>query len=485
MKNILDNYLLLTSSLFWINIVLAILLVIFERKNPTSTWLWIMVLTFIPVIGFVLYLFIGQDLSRQRIFKVKKEEDSYFRNLATEQKKQINDGKFKLKNPNIYVYEDLIKMHLMNSESYYTDDNSVELYFSGEEKFKALLESIESAKEYIHIEYYIFKNDGIGKKVISALKKKAQEGVKVKLLFDGMGGRKISKKVRQSIIDSGIELAVFFPPFVPWLNVRINYRNHRKICIIDGREAFIGGFNIGDEYLGKSKKFGNWRDTHIKIKGSAISSLQWRFFLDWRFAAGEEIESCKSYLHEVGEKENVGVQIVSSGPDSKWPSIKDGYMKMISDAREKLYIETPYFIPDESIFEALRLAGLSGVDVRVMIPNKPDHPFVYWATMSYVGELLEAGVKFYTYENGFLHSKVMIADSFISSVGTANVDIRSFMLNFEVNAFIYDENVNMKLTERFLDDLSLCNEITMERYLKRSRFIKFKESISRLLSPML
>lgn len=485
MKSFVDNYLIVTSSLLWINIILAFLLVIFERKNPTSTWLWIMVLTFIPILGFVLYLFIGQDLSRQKIFSVKKQEESYFRNLASEQKRQIRSGKFQLRNPNIYMYEDFIKMHLMNSEAYYTDDNSVEIYFTGEEKFRALLESIEGAKEYIHIEYYIFKNDGIGSKVIDSLKKKAKEGVQVKLLLDGMGGRKINKKTRQSIIDSGIELAVFFPPFVPWINVRINYRNHRKICIIDGREAFTGGFNIGDEYLGKSKKFGNWRDTHIKIKGSAVSSLQWRFFLDWRFASGEEIQSSKSYLHESKEEDKVGIQIVSSGPDSKWPSIKDGYMKMISDARDKLYIETPYFIPDESIFEALRLAGLSGVDVRVMIPNKPDHPFVYWATMSYVGELLEAGVKFYTYEDGFLHSKVMIADEFITSVGTANIDIRSFMLNFEVNSFIYDESVNKKLTEKFISDLSLCKEITKETYDERSRYIKFKESFSRLLSPML
>ncbi|MGO1468660.1 MAG: cardiolipin synthase [Tissierella sp.] len=485
MKNIIDNYLLLTSSLLWINIILAFLLVIFERKNPTSTWLWIMVLTFIPVLGFVLYLFIGQDLSRQRIFKVKKEEDSFFRNIAREQKNQISEGEFKLKNPNLYRYRDLIKMHLMNSESYYTDNNTVDLYFSGEEKFKALLKSLRSAKNYIHIEYYIFKNDDIGSKVIEILKEKAREGVKVRLLIDGMGGRKINKNTRKSIIDSGVELAVFFPPFVPWINVRINYRNHRKICIIDGKEAFMGGFNIGDEYLGRSKKFGNWRDTHIKIKGSAISSLQWRFFLDWRFAAGEEIKSSQSYLHEIDENNNVGIQIVSSGPDSKWPSIKDGYMKMISDARDKLYIETPYFIPDESIFEALRLAGLSGVDVRIMIPNKPDHPFVYWASMSYVGDLLEAGVKVYTYENGFLHSKVMVADEAISSVGTANLDIRSFRLNFEVNSFIYDQDVNKKLTNRFIKDLDLCTEITMRNYEKRSKYIKFKESFSRLLSPML
>jgi len=300
-----------------------------------------------------------------------------------------------------------------------------------------------------------------------------------------MGGRRFSKRAIGQLREAGGEVAIFFPPFVPWLSIRINYRNHRKICIIDGREAYVGGFNIGDEYLGLSKKFGNWRDTHIRIEGSAVSSLQWRFFLDWRFATKEEIKSCHSHLHQPGKEKHVGIQIVSSGPDSKWPSVKDGYMKMITDARERVYIETPYFIPDDSIFETLRLAGLSGVDVRVMIPNKPDHLFVYWASMSYIGELLKAGVRFFTYENGFLHSKVLIADDFISSVGTANLDIRSFKLNFEVNAFIYDEGVNLRLSEKFLNDLNFCKEITLEEYKNRSRMVKIKESVSRLLSPIL
>lgn len=197
------------------------------------------------------------------------------------------------------------------------------------------------------------------------------------------------------------------------------------------------------------------------------------------------IGSCQSYLTEENTENDVGMQIVSSGPDSRWPSIKDGYFKMISNAREKIYIETPYFIPDDSILEALRIAGLSGLDVRVMIPNKPDHPFVYWASLSYIGELLEVGVKFYTYEKGFLHSKVMIMDDFVSSVGTANLDIRSFKLNFEVNTFIYDKAINMKLTERFIKDIKNCTEITLDTYNMRPRIVKIKESISRLLSPIL
>ncbi len=485
MKVFLSNYIYIFSNLIWINILLAILLIFFERRDPTSTWLWIMVLTFLPGVGFILYLFIGQDLSKQKMFKGKEEEDACFRDLADQQKKQIALNKFNYKDPNFARHEDAINMHLMNSDAYFTQDNTVEIYFTGEEKFKALLESISQAKNYIYMEYYIFKSDGIGMKVIDALCEKSREGLEVKLLIDGMGGRRLSRRAINKLKSAGGEVAVFFPAFVPWLSIRINYRNHRKICIIDGREAFIGGFNIGDEYLGLSKRFGHWRDTHLKIRGSSVSSLQWRFFLDWRFTTKQEITSCQSYLHEEGKTSKVGMQIVSSGPDSKWPSIKDGYLKMISDAKERIYLETPYFIPDDSIFEALRLAGLSGLDVRVMIPNKPDHLFVYWAGMSYIGELLQAGVKFYTYEKGFLHSKVIIADDYISTVGTANLDIRSFKLNFEVNAFIYDETVNLKLSEKFLKDIDLCKEITLEDYKNRSRIVKIKESVSRLLSPIL
>ena len=485
MDVIIKNYLLIFSNLLWINILLGILLVFFERRDPTTTWLWLMVLTFLPGIGFILYLFLGQDLSKKRMFKTKEMEDDCFRNIAIEQKELIQNNDFYHKDPNFSRYEDLVKMFLMNSEAYFTQDNNVDLFFTGKEKFDSLLESLDRAKNYIHIQYYIFKSDEIGTKVLDILTKKAKEGVEVKLLVDGMGGRNLSKKSLKVLKDAGGEVAIFFPPFVPLISIRINYRNHRKICIVDGKEAYVGGFNIGDEYLGKSKKFGNWQDTHIKIMGSAVSSLQWRFYLDWRFASKNELKACQSYLPEVESSNNVGVQIVTSGPDSKWPNIKDGYLKMISNARDKVYIMTPYFILDDSILEALRVAGLSGVDVRVMIPNKPDHLFVYWASLSYIGELLPAGVKFYTYEKGFLHSKVIISDDFISSVGTANLDIRSFKLNFEVNAFIYDENINLKLTERFIDDLSNCKEITEEIYYNRSNYVKIKESISRLLSPIL
>lgn len=483
MEIVIKSFVWIFKNLFWINIIFAILLVFFERRNPTSTWLWIMVLTFLPGIGFLLYLFIGQDLSKKKLFDLKEEVNHCFKNMAALQEEQIKKNQYLFKDPNYAKYEDLITMNLISSESFFTQDNNIELYFDGLDKFESLMKSIENAKEFIYLQYYIFKSDNLGKKIIDLLCKKASEGVEVKLLIDGMGGRNFSRKYIKKLRDCGAEVAVFFRALIPYISLRINYRNHRKICIIDGKEGFIGGFNVGDEYIGLSKKFGYWRDTHIKITGSAVALLQWRFNLDWRFATGKEIKRCQTYLPDkIGTS---GVQIVSSGPDSKWASIKNSYLKMISNAKEKIYIEIPYFIPDDSLFDALKIAGLSGVDVRVVLPNKPDHPFVYWAGMSYIGELLKAGVKFYTYEKGFLHSKVVIMDDFVSSVGTANLDIRSFKLNFEVNAFIYDEAINLKLTERFLNDLKNCKEITLEEYNKRGKIVKIKESFSRLLSPIL
>jgi len=462
----------------------AILLVFFQRKNPTSTWLWFMVIIFLPGIGFLLYLFFGQDFNKKRMFRLKEEEDRLIREKVLCQGEKIKKDRYKFINPKTEEYEHFINMHILTSQSYFSQDNEIELYFSGREKFDALMKSISKAKRYIYLEYYIVRSDNLGQKLLDALTEKAKEGVEVKFLYDGMGGRKLARNYFKEFKKAGGKVAVFFPPFLSYFSFRINYRNHRKICIIDGEEAYIGGFNIGDEYLGLSKKFGFWRDTHIKIKGSAVEELKLRFIKDWKFA----VKNDDNFYADTPTKKGsgrAGVQIVSSGPDSQWASIKDGYFSMITKAKKRIYIQTPYFIPDDSIYDALKVAALSGVDVKIMIPCKPDHPFIYWAGLSYIGELLEAGVKFYTYENGFLHSKTFIMDDFVTSIGTANLDIRSFKLNFEVNAFIYDEEVNQKMIEQFNIDLNHCKEITVEVYENRSNIIKLKEAFCRLLSPIL
>ena len=310
--------------------------------------------------------------------------------------------------------------------------------------------------------------------------------MKVRILYDDLGSRGLRIKHFRDLIAVGGEVEAFFPSRFPIINYRINYRNHRKLVIIDGKIGYIGGFNVGDEYLGKNKKFGYWRDTHLRIIGSSVHAIQTRFILDWNQASDRnDIAYSPELFPKTESKGDISLQIVSSGPDSEWEHIKYGYIKMISYARESIFIQTPYFIPDASLLDALRIASLTGKDVRIMIPNKPDHPFVYWATYFYVGEMLNAGARVYIYDNGFIHAKTIIVDGKLASVGTANIDVRSFKLNFEVNAFLYDEGISTSLTDSFYKDMDVSRELTLEAYQQRSLKIRFKESISRLLSPIL
>lgn len=471
--------------IYFLNILLAIYVVFQERKNPSATWAWIMIMLFVPVVGFFLYLFVGQDMRKRKVFTQKEEEDQFYQ-LLNGQKQRLGQYQNEFKDSLVRDYHDIIHLHLAAHESLYTQDNSVDIYTHGHDKFHNLFHSIKNAKSYIHIQYYIIRGDELGQKLLSLLIQKAKEGVNVKLLYDGMGCLWTPKGMFEDLIQAGGKVVCFFPPFIPYINLRVNYRNHRKICVVDGEEGYIGGFNIGTEYIGKNKKMGYWRDTHLKIMGSAVQMLELQFLLDWRFASKEQV-SLDNYIssnHPI-KYGNVGIQIVASGPDSKWPSIRNGYLKMINEAKESIYLQTPYFIPDDSLLEALKLAALSGIDIQIMIPNKPDHPFVFWASLSYMNELLQAGAKCYTYEKGFLHAKTLVIDKTICSVGTANFDIRSFKLNFEVNAFIYDKNISQKLAESFHNDLINSRELTLELYKKRGTIVKIKESISRLLSPIL
>ncbi|MEN6350191.1 MAG: cardiolipin synthase [Syntrophomonas sp.] len=472
--------------LFLVNIVFAVLLIFFERRNPTVTLTWLLVLFFIPVLGFFLYIFLGGDMRKKKLFYLKEAEEKKILPALVQQDESLHSDRLVFNNPRVHEYRDIIHLHLNSSQSLFSQDNQVEVFNDGKELYQELMDSLKKAEKYIHMEYYIIRNDSTGKAIRDILLEKARAGVEVKFLYDGMGCLHLPQKFFQQLIQAGAEVSEFFPPFLPYINLRINYRNHRKICIIDGEQGFLGGFNIGDEYLGLSKEFGYWRDTHLRIRGSALDGLQLRFLLDWRFACRYEFEVDERYFPERKVEGDTGVQIVSSGPDSKWSSIRDGYLRMISDARKNIYIQTPYFVPDDSILEALKIAALSGVDVRLLIPDKADHLFVHWANLSYVGELLEAGGRCYSYcSQAFLHSKMLLVDGFVSSVGTANMDIRSFNLNFEVNAFIYDEKVTLGLDQAFLNDLKNSREITMDEYVRRPARVRIKEALSRLLSPLL
>ena len=368
-----------------------------------------------------------------------------------------------------------------------TDNNDVRIYTDGREKFKALIAEMEQAKRYIHIQYYIIKNDELWQAIEPILKRKVKEGVAVRILFDSMGCRTMKNRDWERLEKAGIEVAEFFPALLGNLQLRVNYRNHRKIVVIDGRIGFVGGFNVGREYIGLDEKFGYWRDTHLCIEGAAVTSLAVRFVLDWNYAAKENL-FLDDRLFEIPHYVRNGhdpVQIISSGPDSQIKMIHDNYLHLIHSAKHHVYIQTPYFIPDDSILDALKIASRSGIDVRIMVPCKPDHPFVYWATYSYIGEMVAAGAKCYVYDNGFLHAKTLSVDGMVACVGTANMDIRSFGLNFEVNAVIYSERTVQRLERAFENDITKSTHVTRKVYDQRSLMIKAKEQFSRLLSPLL
>jgi cardiolipin synthase len=379
----------------------------------------------------------------------------------------------------------MIRLHQTYSNSFYTQDNKISVLTDGKHKFDSLIKDLKAAKQSINIMYFIVKNDGMGRLLIDTLVQKAREGIEVRFLIDAMGSRQISAKMLQPLRDAGGQYAFFFPPMFKYLNLKLNYRNHRKLVVIDGAVGYLGGFNVGNEYVGKKKKFGCWRDTHLRLMGSCVQDMNARFILDWRFASRENIVISQAYYDEPFQAGTTGIQIVSCGPDSSKEEIKQGYLKMISSAKKNIYIQTPYFVPDASILEALKNAVLSGVDVRIMIPCMPDHMFVYWATYSYVGILLNMGAKIYIYDDGFMHAKTICVDGEVASIGSANFDIRSFRLNFEANAFIYDAAEVYKLEAIFETDMMKSHELTKHLYRNRPIIIKFKESVSRLLSDLL
>lgn len=464
-----------------ITILSAISLIFIERKEPTTTWAWLLILIVFPYgIGFLIYLMLGQNLSRQKIFKEKKLTDE---KKSKELLERFNKEK---RDRNISEeFIDLIKMNYNNSGAIYTSGNKVETFIDGEEKFETLINDIRLAKKFIHIEYYIFRMDSLGKAIVNELKKKVDEGVEVRLLVDGMGSKSLSGKSIKYIRRLGIKFHVFFPVFIPYINVRLNFRNHRKIVVIDGKIGYVGGFNVGDEYINKGKQFNYWRDTHIRVQGEAVNELNKRFILDWDYASEGELKSYDEYFPNQKDYGNIGMQIISSGPDHNEEYIKNAYMKIINNAKKNVYIQTPYLVPDEPMKVALKIAALSGVDVRIMVPGKPDHFFMEWILSANMGELMECGVKFYKYEKGFIHSKTIVSDGEVSSIGTANLDIRSFQLNFEINAIIFDSDFTKEQEKIFIRDIEDSKLVTIEEYNNRGRAIRIKEALIRLVAPIL
>lgn len=469
---------------FAIYIFLIGVVILIENRDPAKTMSWLLVLYLLPYVGFVFYILLGRNY-RNRYRTKKKRSGDYPRSnmeTAAEIQREIIDYFDLFNGEDAHVNKRMINLLLKNSNSPFTINNRIEVLTNGEVTFERIFEHIERARNYVHIEFFIIRNDILGNKFKDLLIRKAKEGVKVRLIYDSVGCWKLGKSYFESLRAAGCKVCPFYPVTFPVLSRDLNYRNHRKIVIVDGHTGFLGGHNVGDEYLGK-KELGFWRDTHIMIEGEAVYSLQDIFLNDWAFVSGCEIqiEGMFPKLESYGE---TTTQVISSGPDSDWKTILQAYFAMISSAENRIWIETPYLVPEESLKMGLITAALSGVDVRIIIPSTADHFFVYWASQDSIEGLLEAGVKIYQYKKGFIHSKILLLDGSLASVGTANLDIRSLEMNFEVNAFIYDQTMVRRLEEDFYKDMNDSELLDYNVFRNRSLGRKLVEAVGRLVSPL-
>ena len=473
-----------TIAIYTLNILVSIFIIFAERKRPSSTIAWIMILFLLPGIGIVLYVMGSQLLARYKLSSLSSSMHFKDNPFLMDQKRSINEGRFHFVNTQAAAWRQLIKFNQEYASAYLTQNNDVKVFTSGQECFDAMFEDLRAAGKSINMEFFIMKPDYIGLEILNILTERAQNGVKVRLLLDAMGCRRMRKKHFEQLRLAGGQVVFFFPARIFKLDLKLNYRNHRKLLVIDNSIAYIGGLNAAKEYVGDSKRFMEWRDTHLRIRGGSVFDIDSRFIMDWNFANGQEIE-LKPEDYPVDTTLDCAVQVVSSGPESPETEIKFAYLKMINSAKRSIYIQTPYLVPDESIFEALKSAALSGLDVRIMVPPMPDHPFVYWVTYQNLGSLIDYGAKAYIYEKGFLHAKTIVVDDEAASVGSANFDIRSFELNFECNVFAYDRELAIELRKAFEEDIKSSRRLTPEMYARRSRWIKIKESVSRLTTDIL
>ncbi|HEX6922751.1 MAG TPA: cardiolipin synthase [Bacillales bacterium] len=465
-------------------IVFLIAIVIFlENRDPSKTITWLVVLTIFPAVGFIFYMIFGQSYRKRRLFQKKAFlDDETFAEM---------ERAYPLKKEQMETMGDHQQLmfrlaHKLGKSpiSFSTDSR---ILTNGQETYDSIFEAIRGAKNHIHLEYYIVRDDGIGRQFKELLIEKANEGVEIRFLYDAVGSWLLPKRYRKELREAGVEMVSFFPVKLPFLNHKINFRNHRKIVVVDGDIGFIGGLNIGDEYMGKGKNgFDFWRDTHLWVKGEAVRSLQLLFLQDWYYMTGDSLYLPEYLSPKIVDEDNLGgVQMMASGPDGEWESIKSLFFSMIVSAKKSIWIASPYFIPDADILSALRIAALSGIDVRILVPDRPDKRIVFYASRSYFPELLEVGVKIYEYEEGFMHSKLIVVDGELASIGTANMDMRSFHLNFEVNAFLYRTKSTNELVLDFEEDFRHSRQLALESFRKRSILSRVVESTSRLLSPLL
>jgi cardiolipin synthase A/B len=456
-------------------------LIFIENRNPRQTLNWLLVLAAFPLLGFFFYLLFGRNYRKRKMFEHKAELDEIaFRRVEGSRYNQEHElQQFGEHQSQLFQLAQTIGN---SSISFQTE---TKILTNGSQAFPQIIKELNNAEHHIHLEFYIVRHDHLGNEIKDILIKKAKSGVEVRFLYDAVGSWQLSKEYKSDLREAGVEVIPFAPVKLPFLSNNNNYRNHRKIIVIDGKIGFVGGLNIGDEYMGRNTYYGNWRDTHMYLRGEAVRSLQTIFIQDWYYMTGKTLLKQTYLSPEVVVEDQGGIQLIAGGPDSQWETIKILFFSMMITAKKSIWIASPYFIPDEDILSALRVAALSGIDVRLLVPNRPDKKIVFYASQSYYPELLEAGVKIYRYNEGFLHSKLVIVDNELASIGTSNMDMRSFHLNFEVNAFLYRTQSTVQLVKDYLNDIEHSTELKLETFKQRSIFMKLYESTCRLLSPLL
>lgn len=482
------NWLLIAEVIYVVVIILICTKVIYDTKSTSKTLGYILFIIFVPIFGVIFYFSFGINYRKKFLFRQKLEIDEKLTKIINNRILRIDDKVKKSKKISIKQNARLIKL-LVNEVSgtnLLYSGNDVELLVNGENFFPEMINSLREAKHHIHIEYYIYENDKIGNEIKNILIEKAKAGVEVRFIYDDFGSSSIRKNIVPELRKAGVRAYPFNKIKLIYLANRLNYRNHRKIVIIDGKVSYTGGINVSDKYINNGNGSLYWRDTHLKITGESTQGLQRVFFSDWLFCSKEHLPASEKYFPTMQPSpKDATVQIISSGPDSETPTILHSVLQAVSNAKKEILITTPYYIPDDGLQEAIIIASLSGVDVKLLIPGISDSVIVNKASQFYFEDLLNAGVEIYRYQKGFIHAKSYVIDGKLSSVGTANFDLRSFDLNFEVNALIYDENFSQELRDLFFEDISHTDKVNAEEWRNRSRRAKLLENIVRLSSPFL
>ena len=454
--------------------------------RPTKTLAWLLAILTVPVGGMLFYFILGRNRKKNKFYKLKKtEEISHYYDKVEEYYNSLDENKESNVPTVIKKHIKLAKLISEGSKFLPSTGNELTPLKNGASTFDAIFTAIESAKRFIHIQYYIFEEGDLADRFKEILKRKSNEGVEVRFLYDALGSRSLSNKYIKELKESGIQVNSFLPMRLGRLLSSINYRNHRKIVIVDGLIGFTGGINVSDKYIVGDPVLGKWYDMHLQLSGTAVNSLQAVFAMDWSFASGtENLLNTKYFLKPLCPGKSVA-QIVASGPDSDFSSIQQLYFSIINSAKKYVYITNPYIIPGEALMEAMQVAAMSGVDIRLLLSINSDNFLVKWNVRSYFEDLLQSGVKIYLYPDGFLHGKVIISDDELTSIGTANLDLRSFEQNYEVNVLIYDKDITMQLKQDLLEDYEKSSQIDYQKHLERSKLERLKEGMAKVFSPIL